>query len=66
MKKVKVITDTVVKKETRKIAPGQIEIKEQIQSKIVHKKFKYLSLELPRSPLFKDNADTNFIPQVNH
>jgi len=62
--KVKVITDTVVKKETRKIAPGQIEIKEQIQSKIVHKKFKYLSLELPRSPLFKDNADTNFIPQV--
>mmetsp|Transcript_16242 Transcript_16242/g.22689 ORF Transcript_16242/g.22689 Transcript_16242/m.22689 type:complete len:615 (+) Transcript_16242:156-2000(+) len=61
---VKMMTDTVVKKETRKIAPGQIEIKEQIESKITHKKFIYLSLELPRSPLFKDNQDTNFIPQV--
>jgi len=61
---VKVMTDSVVKKETRKIGPGQIEIKEQIQSKIQHKKFIYLSLDLPRSPLFKDNQDTNFIPQV--
>eukprot|EP00466_Bigelowiella_natans_P020560 jgi/Bigna1/38181/e_gw1.24.16.1 len=43
---------------------GQIEIKEQIESKITHKKFIYLSLELPRSPLFKDNQDTNFIPQA--
>eukprot|EP00954_Amorphochlora_amoebiformis_P011471 897693-Amorphochlora_amoeboformis.AAC.1 len=57
------MTDTVVKKETRKIGPGQIEIKEQIESKITNKKFIYLSLELPTSPLFKDNQDTDFIPQ---
>uniref|UniRef100_A0A7S3ZCA6 Ubiquitinyl hydrolase 1 n=1 Tax=Lotharella globosa TaxID=91324 RepID=A0A7S3ZCA6_9EUKA len=61
---VKVITDKVIKKESRKIGPGQIEIKEQIQSNIMYKKFIYLSLELPASPLFKDNMDTNFIPQV--
>ncbi|GAB5363681.1 hypothetical protein AAMO2058_000904900 [Amorphochlora amoebiformis] len=61
---VKMMTDTVVKKETRKIGPGQIEIKEQIESKITNKKFIYLSLELPTSPLFKDNQDTDFIPQV--
>jgi len=61
---VKVMTDRVVKKETRKIGPGQIEIKEQIESQILNKKFIYLSLDLPTSPLFKDNQDTDFIPQV--
>lgn len=61
---VDITTDAVVRKEKRVVAPGKVEIKEEIRSETNRKPFLYLSLDLPRSPLFKDGVESNFIPQV--
>eukprot|EP00026_Physarum_polycephalum_P007125 Phypoly_transcript_07180.p2 GENE.Phypoly_transcript_07180~~Phypoly_transcript_07180.p2 ORF type:complete len:248 (-),score=57.54 Phypoly_transcript_07180:78-821(-) len=61
---VQVTTETPVKKDKEKEKKKDEPAEEQFETSVKVVPFLYLSLEVPASPLFKDEQEKNIIPQI--